>query len=89
MSNKCIAEENFWKRANVEEAGVFEKYSFALNWAVASLTGNSFGDVTPKTYYENCLATVILVVGASVFSKNFADFNSLIQLLNQEKETNK
>lgn len=51
-----------------------------------AMTGNSFGTVTPKTRYEMIDGTIVMVLGATFYGKIFADFGSLIWLMNQEEE---
>lgn len=61
------------------------KYIDSLLWAVTTMTGCSFGDVTPKTVFEVLVSILFFLVGASALAKVFADFASLMYLLSIEK----
>ena len=49
------------------------------------MTGCSFGDVSPRTFYEMLITLFIHLVGAAFLAKIFADFASLMYLLGIEK----
>jgi hypothetical protein len=67
------------------EASNYVKYTEALSWAVSTMTGSSYGDVTPRSFPEVCLSLVIYIVGACILAKVFGDFASLMYLLSIEK----
>jgi hypothetical protein len=42
------------------------------------MTGCSFGDVAPTTYYESLIATIVMALGATFYAKVFGDFEALM-----------
>lgn len=78
-------EISYYERSGLLDASTYVKYTEALSWAVSTMTGSSYGDVTPRSFSEVCLSLVIYVVGACVLAKVFGDFASLMYLLSIEK----
>ena len=66
-----------------------EKYADSLIWAVSTMTGCSFGDVTPRTLNEIILSLLTFLIGMIVLAKTFSDFASLKFLLDEEKTQKK
>jgi hypothetical protein len=58
-------------------------------WCTSTLIGSSYGDVNPRTFNEILISLVIMVLGAGVLGKIFADFTTLGYLLMVAKITEK
>jgi hypothetical protein len=54
-----------------------------MYWVIQTLTTTGYGDLVPVSDNERILATVILAVGATVFSYVIAHISDLIQSFNQ------
>jgi Ion channel. len=74
---------------NMVNAPNLEKYADSLIWAVSTMTGCSFGDVTPRTLNEIILSLLTFLIGMIVLAKTFSDFASLKFLLDEEKTQKK
>lgn len=68
----------------MEEASLYEKYADSSVWAVSTLTGCSFGDVTPSTLEEVITSILIFLIGIILLAKIFTDFASIMHLLDAE-----
>ena len=68
----------------MEDENLFVKYVDAAMWAVTTLTGCSFGDVTPRTLQEVIISNFVFVIGILLLAKIFSDFASVLHLLNLE-----
>lgn len=64
---------------------IVTKYIFSASWAVSTMTGNSYGDVTPQTMPEMILSLVMMVLGASFYGKLFADFATIMEIVRADK----
>jgi hypothetical protein len=74
---------------NLTDASHLEKYADSMVWAVSTLTGCSFGDVTPRTLNEILVSLVTFLLGMILLAKTFSDFASLKQLLDEERTQKK
>jgi hypothetical protein len=70
----------FFVRSNLTDAPLDVQYVKSLSWAVDTMTGSSFGDVTPQQLPEKYAGCIFMVLGATLYSKLFADFESLMML---------
>lgn len=66
------------------DSSLFEKYADASVWAVSTLTGCSFQDVTPRTLEEVITSILIFLIGIMSLAKIFTDFASIMHLLDVE-----
>ena len=71
---------------SLENAPLLQKYIDSSVWAVSTLTGCSFGDVTPRTVNEIFVSLIVFLIGMILLAKVFTDFASLMYLLDIEKE---
>ena len=62
---------------------IFEKYVEASAWSMSTLTGSSFGDVTPRTFEEVSLSIVILFIGLLTMAAVFSNISTLLYVLNR------
>ena len=85
---KCL-DVPYFARNGLEDASNLRKYVDSLLWAVTTMSGCTFGDVTPRTTNEVLVCLIIFVVGASVLAKVFGDFASLNYLLSIESTQEK
>ena len=69
----------------MQDKDLFVKYVDAAVWAVTTLTGCSFGDVTPRTLQEVILSDFVFVIGILLLAKIFSDFASVLHLFNLEE----
>ena len=83
--NTLTLDGTYFERAGKEDADFGNKYVDSLLWAVTTMAGCSFGDVTSITYFEMIMSILFFLVGASALAKVFADFASLMYLLSIEK----
>lgn len=60
------------------------RYIDSMSWAVSTLTGCSFGDVSPLTLNEILLSLATFLIGTILLAKIFSDFASLKNLLEAE-----
>ena len=60
-------------------------YLDSLSWAVATMTGTSYGDVSPTTNYEIFISIIMMILGASFYGKVFADFEKIMQVMRKER----
>lgn len=51
-----------------DEMGEWEQFFTALYWSVMTITTIGYGDVTPKTNGERVLATLCMLLGASIYA---------------------
>jgi len=68
------------------QAPVSIKYIDSSVWAVSTLTGCSFGDVTPRTVNEILVSLAVFLTGTILLAIVFSDFASLMYLLDIEKD---
>ena len=81
--------DNFFSRSHQVNGSLFRKYIESLMWAVSTMTGSSFGDVTPFTNFEILISTIMMVLGASFYAKIFADFVSMISFVRSDRQEKK
>jgi hypothetical protein len=67
--------KGFFFRNPEDQSDLLKSYIYSFSWAVEAMTGNSFGEVTPKTVNEMVCATVFILLGAFVYSKIYAGFD--------------
>lgn len=56
------------------EATISEKYIEAVFFVVATMTGLGYGNIVPSTNLEWFVDSFIMITGASIYAKFFADF---------------
>ena len=71
---------------NLTNAPNVQKYIDSSVWAVSTLTGCSFGDVTPRTVNEIIVSLLVFLTGMILLAIIFSDFASLMYLLDIEKD---
>jgi len=83
-SNFLNQDKPYFTRNNMQDENLFVKYVDAAMWAVTTLTGCSFGDVTPRTLQEVIISNFVFVTGILLLAKIFSDFASVLYLFNLE-----
>jgi len=83
-SNLLNQDQPYFTRNNMEDANLFVKYVDSAVWAVTTLTGCSFGDVTPRTLQEVIISDFVFITGILLLAKIFSDFASVLYLFNLE-----
>jgi len=58
---------NWWMEDGLEESQKSERYVAGLYWAITTMTTVGYGDILPRTDSERLFATVIMLMGATVF----------------------
>lgn len=69
---------SYFVRFPENKSNLLITYVYSLSWSVEAITGNSFGEVNPKTINEMFIATIFIILGAFIYSKIFAGFDQLI-----------
>lgn len=80
---------NQFAKLNTFELSPFDQYVEALMYSVSALTGCAVGIIYPSTYMEVILTIIIMVIGATMFAKVFADFGALMYLFSEANIQNK
>ena len=73
------------ERSGILNGTSLERYVDSMSWAVGSMTGSSFSDVTPLTLNEILMSLVAFLTGTILLAKIFSDFASLKHLLRIEE----
>ena len=81
--------DSFFERENFSSAGLVEHYIYSVSWAICTMTGNSFGDVSPKTDWEMVVSLVIMVLGVTFYAKTISDLQGLLYFINSAKIENR
>ncbi|GMH86577.1 hypothetical protein TrST_g13891 [Triparma strigata] len=58
---------SWWVKINVDGDDIGSRYLAALYWAFTTMTTVGYGDVTPATDGERIYASLIMIMGATVF----------------------
>ncbi|GMH84089.1 hypothetical protein TL16_g09811 [Triparma laevis f. inornata] len=58
---------SWWVKVNVDGDDIGSRYLVALYWAFTTMTTVGYGDVTPATDGERIYASLIMIMGATVF----------------------
>ena len=80
---------SYFVRTDSTEASLIQRYVDSLLWGVSAMAGCSFGDVTPRTFYEIIASLVVMVLGTSVLAVIFGDFTAIMKLLETERSQEK
>ena len=81
---------NYYERVSpkIADDDLMRRYVDASLWCMSTITGSSFGDVTPETRAEKILALIMMPMGAIFFVKIFSDFVEILGLnQSEERET--
>ena len=84
INNTSTLDIPYFTRNELEDATNSRKYLDSLLWAVSTMTGCTFGDVTARTFLEMLVTLFVFLIGASILAKTFGDFASLNHLLSVE-----
>ena len=76
-------------KKNSHLSTLYSKYISSLSWGVATMTGCSFGDVSPGNFLENFITMIMMVFGASFYGKIFADFESILAFMHGDSSEKK
>lgn len=79
------SDRNFYAISRFKYNNFVDQYVLALEWAVSSMTGSCFGDVTPTTNLEVLTSVIIMVIGSTFYCQIFADFETIIYVSRMEK----
>jgi hypothetical protein len=69
----------------LQNIGLVEQYILSMEWAVSTMNGLCYGNVSGVTGAEITISIIVMVIGASFYAKVFADFETIIRLSRKDK----
>jgi hypothetical protein len=74
-------------RAGIENAGPVAQYIRSLYWTISTMTTVGYGDITPARPTEYVFASLIMLMGASIYAFIIGSIASLLSSIQAAKNT--
>ena len=62
-----VVHETWWDYDGLDQRAYWDRYIAGVYWAITTMTTVGYGDILPKSDVERLYATIIMLLGATVF----------------------